>query len=86
MDMYCIENAKAVIESLMKGISDWVMAKKRLLEHFRSKDPKQFVDYKTLLDIFYGYPMVVIWDVLINHLDDYDRILIKVEIKDEDID
>ncbi len=85
MDMYCIENVKVVVELLMKGINDWVMAKKKLLEHFWSKDPKQFVDYKTLLDTFYRHPMMVTWDILINHLDNYDRILIKTEIKDEDI-
>ncbi len=59
MGIYCIENAKAVVELLMKGISDWMMAKKRLLEHFQSKDPKQFVDYKILLDTFYRHPIVV---------------------------
>ncbi len=62
------------------------MAKKRLLEHFQSKDPKQFIDYKTLLDIFYRCPMIVIWNILINYLDDHDRIFIKVEVKDKDID
>ncbi len=84
--MYYIENAKAVVELLMKGINNWVMAKKRLLEHFQSKDPKQFIDYKTLLDTFYRCSIVVIWDILINHLDDHDQILIKMEVKDEDID
>ncbi len=70
----------------MKGINDWTVAKKRLLEHFRSKDPKQFIDYKTLLDTFYRCLMVVIWDTLINYLDNHDWILIKTEIKDKNID
>ncbi len=85
MDIYCTENAKAVVELLMKGISDWTVAKKRLLEYFQSKDSKQFVDYKTLLDTFYKHPIMVIWDILTNHLDDHNRILIKMEVKNKDI-
>ncbi len=74
------------MKSLIKGINDWTMAKKKLLEHFQSKDPKQFVDYKILLDTFYRHPTVVIWNTLTNHLDNYNQILIKVEVKDKDID
>ncbi len=29
---------------------------------------------------------MITWNILTNHLDDYDRILIKAEVKDEDID
>ncbi len=86
MGIYCIENAKAMVELLMKDINDWVMAKKRLLKHFQSKDPKQFVDYKTLLDTFYRCLIIVIWNILINHLNNYNQIFIKMEVKDEDID
>ncbi len=86
MNIYYIENIKVIIELLMKDINDWIMMKKKLLKYFRSKNPKQFVDYKTLLDIFYKCLIMVIQDILINHLNDYNWIFIKVEIKDEDID